>query len=310
VRFLKKFSLLLLLLLVLPVATYGWYRWQLTPVNQKNAEETIFVVPQGQNATAIGKRLQQEGFIKSSLVFKLVLNRLGYESRLQAGSFRLSQSMDLNTIVESLTHGSLDFWITFREGLRVEEYAEILAEKSDIDAIEFILAAKPFEGQLFPDTYLIPQTASPQDVVDILVLTFERKSPTQDQDTIIIASLIEREARHVQDRLLVSSVLHNRLNLGMALQIDATVQYVIGEKDDWWPNNLTREQLAIKSPYNTYLNAGLPPQPIANPGSDSLEAALNPAETDYLYYLSDSAGFNHYATDLEGHNQNIVEFLK
>ena len=299
-----------MLLLVLPVATYGWYRWQLTPVNQKNAEETIFVVPQGQNATAIGKRLQQEGFIKSSLVFKLVLNRLGYESRLQAGSFRLSQSMDLNTIVESLTHGSLDFWITFREGLRVEEYAEILAEKSDIDAIEFILAAKPFEGQLFPDTYLIPQTASPQDVVDILVLTFERKSPTQDQDTIIIASLIEREARHVQDRLLVSSVLHNRLNLGMALQIDATVQYVIGEKDDWWPNNLTREQLAIKSPYNTYLNAGLPPQPIANPGSDSLEAALNPAETDYLYYLSDSAGFNHYATDLEGHNQNIVEFLK
>lgn len=299
-----------MLLLVLPVATYGWYRWQLTPVNQKNAEETIFVVPQGQNATAIGKRLQQEGFIKSSLVFKLVLNRLGYESRLQAGSFRLSQSMDLNTIVESLTHGSLDFWITFREGLRVEEYAEILAEKSDIDAIEFILAAKPFEGQLFPDTYLIPQTASPQDVVDILVFTFERKSPTQDQDTIIIASLIEREARHVQDRLLVSSVLHNRLNLGMALQVDATVQYVVGEKDDWWPNNLTREQLAIKSPYNTYLNAGLPPQPIANPGSDSLEAALNPAETDYLYYLSDSAGFNHYATDLEGHNQNIVEFLK
>ena len=299
-----------MLLLVLPVATYGWYRWQLTPVNQKNAEETIFVVPQGQNATAIGKRLQQEGFIKSSLVFKLVLNRLGYESRLQAGSFRLSQSMDLNTIVESLTHGSLDFWITFREGLRVEEYAEILAEKSDIDAIEFILAAKPFEGQLFPDTYLIPQTASAEDVVSILINTFERKSPTQDQDTIIIASLIEREARHVQDRLLVSSVLHNRLNLGMALQIDATVQYVIGEKDDWWPNNLTREQLAIKSPYNTYLNAGLPPQPIANPGSDSLEAALNPAETDYLYYLSDSAGFNHYATDLEGHNQNIVEFLK
>ena len=299
-----------MLLLVLPVATYGWYRWQLTPVNQKNAEETIFVVPQGQNATAIGKRLQQEGFIKSSLVFKLVLNRLGYESRLQAGSFRLSQSMDLNTIVESLTHGSLDFWITFREGLRVEEYAEILAEKSDIDAIEFILAAKPFEGQLFPDTYLIPQTASAEDVVSILINTFERKSPTQDQDTIIIASLIEREARHVQDRLLVSSVLHNRLNLGMALQVDATVQYVVGEKDDWWPNNLTREQLAIKSPYNTYLNAGLPPQPIANPGSDSLEAALNPAETDYLYYLSDSAGFNHYATDLEGHNQNIVEFLK
>ena len=308
--FLKKFSLLLLLLLALPLSVYGWFRWQLMPVDAKNTEEIIFVVPQGQNATAIGKRLKQEGFIKNSLVFKLVLNRLGYENRLQAGSFRLSQAMDLKTIVESLTHGSLDFWITFREGLRAEEYAELLAEESEIDATEFILAAKPFEGQLFPDTYLIPQTASAEDVVDILVNTFELKSPTQDKDTIIIASLIEREAKHAQDRPLVSSVLHNRLNLGMALQIDATVQYVIGEKDDWWPNNLTRGQLAIRSPYNTYLNAGLPPQPIANPGLASLEAALEPAETDFLYYISDEAGFNHYATDLEGHNQNIAEFLE
>ena len=244
--FLKKFSLLLLLLLSLPLAVYGWYRWQLAPVDPKNTEEIIFVVPQGQNATAIGKRLQQEGFIKNSLVFKVVLNRLGYENRLQAGSFRLSQSMDLSTIVESLTHGSLDFWITFREGLRVEEYAELLAEESEIDATEFILAAKPFEGQLFPDTYLIPQTASAEDVISILINTFERKSPTQDPDTIIVASLIEREAKHTQDRPLVSSVLHNRLNLGMPLQIDATVQYVVGKTGNWWPNNLTREQLAVK----------------------------------------------------------------
>ena len=279
------------------------------PVDAKNTEEIIFVVPRGQNATAIGKRLQQEGFIKNSLVFKLVLNRLGYENRLQAGSFRLSQAMDLNTIIESLTHGSLDFWITFREGLRVEEYAELLAEESEIDATEFILAAKPFEGQLFPDTYLIPQTAAVEDVVSILINTFESKSPTQNPDTIIIASMIEREAKHAQDRPLVSSVLHNRLNLGMPLQIDATVQYVVGKTGNWWPNNLTREQLAVKSPYNTYLNTDLPPQPIANPGLASLEAALNPAETDYLYYLSDSGGFNHYATNLEGHNQNIAEFL-
>ena len=95
----------------------------------------------------------------------------------------------------------------------------------------------------------------------------------------------------------------------MPLQIDATVQYVVGKTGNWWPNNLTREQLAVKSPYNTYLNTDLPPQPIANPGLASLEAALNPAETDYLYYLSDSGGFNHYATNLEGHNQNIAEFL-
>ena len=309
-RFLKKFSLLLLLLLVLPVAVYGWYRWQVLPKDPKNSEAVIFVVPQGQSASAIGSRLKQQGFIKSSLVFKLLLNRKGYESRLQAGSFRLSPAMNLNTIIESLTHGSLDFWITFPEGLRVEEYAERLAKESDINPDEFVLAAKPFEGQLFPDTYLIPQTASAADVVDILVSTFERKSPTLDPETIIIASLIEREAKHAVDRLLVSSVLHNRLDLGMALQIDATVQYVLGKPDNWWPQNLSREQLTVKSPYNTYLNPGLPPKPIANPGLASLEAALEPAQTDFLYYLSDSAGFNHYATDLEGHNQNIAEFLQ
>lgn len=279
------------------------------PVDRQNNSAQIFVVPAGQGTGAIANRLKQEGFIKSPLVFKLLVDRKGYDGRLQAGEFRLSQAMSLDKIIEALSHGSEDYWITFPEGLRVEEYAQKLAEKAAIDEAEFIVAAKTFEGKLFPDTYLIPQTASVENIVELLTQTFTAKSPTQDPKTIIIASLIEREAKHAEDRALVSSVIHNRLDIGMALQIDATVQYVLGKKGNWWPKDLTRENLEVESPYNTYKYAGLPPKPIANPSLASLQAALKPAQTDYLYYISDNSGINHYAVTLEEHNQNIEQYL-
>jgi UPF0755 protein len=288
---------------------FGWWSWAKVPVDRQNNSAQIFVVPAGQGTGAIANRLKQEGFIKSPLVFKLLVDRKGYDGRLQAGEFRLSQAMSLDKIIEALSHGSEDYWITFPEGLRVEEYAQKLAEKAAIDEAEFIVAAKTFEGKLFPDTYLIPQTASVENIVELLTQTFTAKSPTQDPKTIIIASLIEREAKHAEDRALVSSVIHNRLDIGMALQIDATVQYVLGKKGNWWPKDLTRENLEVESPYNTYKYAGLPPKPIANPSLASLQAALKPAQTDYLYYISDNSGINHYAVTLEEHNQNIEQYL-
>lgn len=307
-RSLKKFSPLLLLVAA-AVLTWTYWRWAKLPVAAANQTEQIFVVPQGQITSTIAQRLKQQGLIKSPLVFRLIVEQKGLGNKLQAGDFRLNQAMDLESIVNNLTHGSLDFWITFPEGLRAEEYAERLAEKSEIETDDFILAAKPYEGQLFPDTYLIPKTANAEDVVTMLTGTFLRKSPTPDRRTIIIASLIEREAKHNQDRALVSSVIHNRLQIGMALQLDATVQYVLGRTKEWWPKNLTREDLQTQSPYNTYLNVGLPPAPIANPGLASLEAALAPEESVYLYYVSDSEGYNHYAETLEEHQKNVAEFL-
>lgn len=299
----------LLLLLALGLIGFILYRWSIAPVS-KNTTPQTFTIPSGQSATAIAARLKQAGLIKSRTMFKLLVDRQDLTAKLQAGDFQLSPSMDLAMIIKALTHGSQDYWVTFPEGLRVEEYAEKLTEKSSVNSTDFILAAKPNEGRLFPDTYLIPQTASTTDIVTMLTDTFVQKSPTQDKKTIIIASLIEREAKHEADRALVSSVLHNRLNLGMALQIDATVQYILGKSGSWWPNNLTRGQLQTVSPFNTYLNPGLPPQPIANPGLSSLQAALNPASTDYLYYVSDSAGNNHYAVTLEEHNANIDQYLR
>lgn len=306
----KLFFLGFLSLIIFIVGAYLFWQWAIRPVDPKNNTPQVFVVPQGQSAKIIGKRLKAEGLIKNQLAFNLLVDQQSLSDNLQAGDFRLSPSMDLKTMIDSLTHGSLDYWITFPEGLRVEEYAERLAAKSDLDPQVFILAAKPFEGQLFPDTYLIPQTASAEDIVALLTDTFSQKSPTQDKELIILASLIEREAKHSQDRPLVSSVLHNRLKIGMTLQIDATVQYIVGKSNNWWKKDLTKQDLAINSLYNTYLHPGLPPKPIANPGLAALQAAVSPASSDYLYYVSDSSGYNHYATTLEEHNQNITQYLK
>ncbi|PIP87932.1 aminodeoxychorismate lyase [Candidatus Beckwithbacteria bacterium CG22_combo_CG10-13_8_21_14_all_01_47_9] len=306
--YLKKFKWLLPVL-TLPALIYGYWRWVNLPVDPKNQTEQVFVVPQGQPTSIIAERLFREKLIKSALAFRVLAEQKGYSGKLQAGDFRLNRAMSLEVIADNLTHGSLDFWITFPEGLRAEEYAERLAGKSAINQDEFILAAKPYEGQLFPDTYLIPNTAAAEDVVTLLTKTFVQKSPTHDKRVLIIASLIEREAKHNDDRKLVSSVVHNRLKIGMALQIDATVQYALGKPGKWWPQDLIRENLQLDSPYNTYLNPGLPPAPIANPGLASLRAAAGPAETEYLYYVSDDGGYNHYATTLAGHQANIAKYL-
>jgi len=305
----KLFFLLVIGFAVLLFTGFVFWFWANQPVNRQDAQKQIFTVPQGQPTSTISRRLKQNGFIKSDIVFQLLVGRKNLSQQLQAGDFYLSPSMNLESIIEALAHGSQDFWITLPEGLRVEQIAEKLSQESAIEPQEFILAAKPYEGQLFPDTYLIPHSASVQDIVNLLVDTFSQKSPTQDKSTIIIASLIEREARHQVDRPLISSVIYNRLDISMALQIDATVQYVLGESGNWWPQNLTSTDLAVNSPYNTYQHPGLPPAPICNPGLESLKAAVNPAETGYLYYVSDSQGYSHYAADLEGHQQNISQYL-
>lgn len=315
----RLFRLGLLLFIILLTLVYFWWQWAVSPTQPSNTQEQIFIVPQGQNAKTIGRRLFQQGFIKSQLAFQLLVDRRNYANRLQAGDFKLSPSMDLAAILESLTHGSLDYWITFPEGLRVEEYAALLSAKANIDPQQFILTAKSFAGRLFPDTYLIPQNASATDIVNILTRNFDKKftplkkdlvkTDLSEQEIIILASLIEREAKHEQDRPLVSSVLHNRLKINMPLQIDATVQFALGRPDDWWPKDLSQTDLQTPSSYNTYINLGLPPAPIANPGLSSLQAAINPATTNYLYYVSDSAGYNHYAESLEEHNLNITKYL-
>jgi UPF0755 protein len=176
------------------------------------------------------------------------------------------------------------------------------------------------EGYLFPDTYLLPRGASVEQIISILRKNFQNKydlissvktTNLTEAQTTIIASIIEREAIFEEDRSLVASVLLNRLELGMALGVDPTVQYAVGfdqESKSWWKKDLTVDDLDSDSPYNTRKFAGLPPGPISNPGVSALKAALNPVNSDYLYFYSDVKGHLHFAKTIEGHQANIKKY--
>ena len=165
----------------------------------------------------------------------------------------------------------------------------------------------------------MPKEATVDTVVKAMRDNFDSKYATLDtsstdlteEEIVTLASLIEREARHAEDRPMVSSVIHNRLNEGMKLDIDATLQYILGysaEQKRWWREGLTNQDKQLDSPYNTYIVIGLPPGPISNPGLASLQAAINPADTPYFYYITDSSGTNRYAETLAGHEENIATY--
>ena len=228
--------------------------------------------------------------------------------------------MDLDTIANTLTHGITDIWLTIPEGWRKEEIATKIAKELNIPESEFLKVAR--EGYMFPDTYLIPQESTAAAVAEMLLNNFNKKVAGEKErikqdgltlaDIIIIASLVEREAKLASDRPLVASVILNRVEIGMKLDIDATIQYALGyqgKEKTWWKKELTSNDLAFESPYNTYQNPGLPPTAIANPGLAAIKAVVEAPKTDYLYYISDKTGKLHFAENIEEHNNNIARYL-
>ncbi|MBI5356290.1 endolytic transglycosylase MltG [Candidatus Collierbacteria bacterium] len=307
-----------------------WYLSNIQPVSQIKAPEQIFIVRKGQSTKAILKRLQQEKIIKSSLATEIYLFLAKQRQGFQAGSFKLSPSMAIGEIANVLKTGIIDTWITIPEGWRAEQIVDELKNQGLLENLNFNELYKLFrqsEGRLFPDTYLFAKDSSAEKIIEkmtenfdakILSLTSERINPLT-HELIIQASLVEREARHDVDRPLIASVLKNRLKIGMALQVDATLQYAKATQEirnrkqetgnnEWWGPVIPSDK-NINSPYNTYKFPGLPPGPIANPGIEAIKAVLNPAETDYLYYISEPDGTTHYAKNLEGHNANIRKYL-
>jgi len=318
----KKVNFLVVLLFFLSLGFYLFYREGTLPMNKSDKTTKIFVINKGESLTSVVNNLSKEGLIRNRLVFFLIVKKLGIEKTIQAGDFRLSPSLNAYQIAENLTHGTLDVWVTLIEGTRKEEMAQVIGKELDIPEVEFIQEAK--EGYMFPDTYLFPKDATATSVVQILENNFNKKfGPELQQkgkekdlsatETIILASLVEREARLSNDRPLVASVILNRFKQGIKLDIDATVQYALGyqsQEKSWWKKVLSLDDLKIDSPYNTYKNKGLPPAPICNPGLAAIEAVVNAPETDYLYYLSDKTGKMHYAATLEEHNGNIRKYLQ
>lgn len=299
---------------------YLWYKEATSLVN-KSEEQVIFVVKKGEGVRSIADRLKKEGLIRSPLGFFLTVRIARLATKIQAGDFRLSPSMSALQVANGLTHGTIDSWVTIPEGWRNGEVAMRLSQDLGISRVDFLAIAK--EGYIFPDTYLVPKEASAESVVVIFNRNFTSKVKedfateisnskyTLDQ-ILTLASIVEREARFSEDRPKVASVLLNRLELGMPLQADATLQYIKGYDENtgrWWPPALSLDK-DLDSPYNTYKNVGLPPGPIANPGLSAIKAVLNPATTDYLYYVSEADGTTHFAQTYDEHLQNIQKYLR
>jgi len=315
----KKIYIVLVILIVFITTTFLWWQNGLKAANPTNKTPKIFIVKPGEGVREIANHLKTQGLIRDPIVFFLLTKQTGVDKKIQAGDFRLNPSMKALDVAEGLTHGTLDIWVTLPEGLRADEIADILKEKMPTYEESWREQLQENEGYLFPDTYLIPRDADAAMVITLLKNTFEARYETLDttnsnlskEQIVIIASLIEREARHDEDRPLVASVILNRFDIGMKLDLDATIQYALGyqEKEKrWWKKSLTIDDIRLNSPYNTYRVNGLPPTPISNPGIASLKAAVNPADTNYLYYITDGSGVNHYGKTLEEHNANIQKY--
>ncbi len=318
--------------LIFLAIAFIWWQWANKPAsNLKPAPPEIFVVKKGESLTSVADRLEKEGLIRNSLAFRILVLTQGLAGNIQAGDFRLRPSLTTEEVAHVLTHGTLDVWLTFPEGWRREEFGRRLAANlEEFNYEEFLSQTANLEGYLFPDTYLIPVEASPSAVIKIINRNFEKKfSPELEKQAknrgltkkqvLILASIVEREAKSDKDRPLVAGILIKRWQNDWLLQADATVQYALATHNsqltthnsmDWWPKKITKEDLKVNSPYNTYKYKGLPPTPICNPGLASIKAAVGPEESEYWFYLSDPGGTVHYAKTAEEHNQNITQYLR
>ena len=320
--FLSRLFILVIVIVFSAGAAFLFFREGTLAVQPQDTTAEIFTIESGEALNSVIRRLESEGLIRSRLVFYLVIKQLGIEREIQAGKFRLSPSMNAYTLAEELTHGTEDTWITVIEGLRKEEISEIISAELDIPAVEIESIAE--EGYLFPDTYLFPQTASAEAVVDAMYQNYKQKVTPEmlekadalglDEDQLItLASLVEREARSQEAREAVASIMLRRIEEGMPLQVDATVQYALGydpQQKTWWRKDLLFKDLEVDSPYNTYANPGLPPGPIASPSLSSIIAVTEATpNTPYLFYITGNDGRMYYAEDLDQHNVNIERHL-
>ena len=305
-----------------------------------------FTVEPDESANSVATRLQDLGLIRSSAYFKAKMRLRGADSKLKAGPYLLRDGMSVDEILDTITVATtaggtpvVGGYVQFRtqEGWRSEQIAELLVEKGLIKSKEEFYAAlddpsfsrfdflksRPswakLEGFLFPDTYRVPQNTPAKDVIQQMLEDFNgRVTPGMRENlppgynfyqVLTIASIVEREAAVDEERPLIASVYYNRLKHvpPLPLQADPTVQYALGQEGNWWPE-LQPADLKKESQYNTYLQPGLPPGPICNPGQGAIRAALNPAQTSYLYFVAKGDGTHAFARTYEEHLVNIQRY--
>ena len=287
---------------------------------QKEAEEERIVINLTTSEEELIPKLKEQGYIRSEWAFNFVLKIKGLQGKIEPGGYKVSKSMNAWELTDTLANRPYQKWVVIPEGLRATEITEKLQEKlgwTNTARVEFLLNNK--EGYLFPDTYLLDLDYTGEDVAKRMESQFNEKTADlfneakenniRNDTLIVLASLVQREAASEKEMPLIAGVIWNRWLKDMKFEIDATIQYALGEPGNWWPI-IKPADYKLDSPYNTYLHEGRPPTPICNPGLVAIRAAIHPEETEYLYYLHDSEGQIHLAKTYEEHLENIEKFLK
>ncbi|MBX2866835.1 endolytic transglycosylase MltG [Candidatus Kaiserbacteria bacterium] len=280
--------------------------------------ETRIEIEEGSSVRAITTMLDETDVVRSRLMLQMVLALRHPFDSIKAGVYTFDQRKSVFEIAEIITEGTDGtplVRVTVPEGLRGRDLIEIFTEAGLTN--EMSLSVEDIDmyiGYLYPDTYLVPETYTFSEMVALMQETYEEKvAPLRDafktlseSEVITLASIVEREAKDEASKRIVAGILLSRLEIGMALQVDASFSYLLDKESA----ELTLEDLKIDSPYNTYLYPGLPPTPIANPGLESIKAVLDPEITEYVYYLTAPDGTFYYAETFEEHKQNKERYLR
>jgi UPF0755 protein len=293
------------------------------------SSSVLVFVRQGESLQTIAQRFASAGVITNATLFVWWSRVVGRDRRIKSGEYEFTTPLSPLALLQILTKGEgLRHAVTITEGMTLKEVASLLAKKGFGSEESFLclnndpdflaawgLPPEGMEGYLYPDTYHFSWLTSAEEILGRMILRLYkavspemyRQADAQGQSlhqTLTLASLIEKETGVAEERPLVAAVFHNRLQQGMPLQCDPSVIYGLAEFD----GNLTRQHLQTPSPYNTYLIRGLPPGPIASPGIESIRAALNPAQNDYLYFVARGDGSHVFSSNLATHNQAVLRF--
>jgi len=301
----RWFKLVALLIFVLALILIGLVTWQLRSPDPNTNQKIDFVISDKQSSREVADKLYGQKIIKNSFAFYLYLKLT--RSHILPGTYEISASQSATEIVSIISLGQFKTAnITITEGWRVTQMADYLIEEKRLTNItDFVAQASQYEGYLFPDTYNVKIDISAGDLINLMRENFTKKTKAVKltPETVILASIVEREAKNDEERSMIAGVYANRLKIGMLLQADPTVQYA---KGNWAAPR--KADLAIDSPYNTYIHTGLPPGPIASPGLASLAAAAQPAEHDYFFFFH-AQGQIFYSKTAAEHQAKVAKYF-
>jgi UPF0755 protein len=322
---------ILVMVAVIVTAAALWFRNAVYGDRTLPHTRTSVIIPRGANFGDVVGLLESGGVLAHPIAFRILARMRNDEADIKAGEYAFAPRQTSDEILRKLVAGEAQVavWVTIPEGFTAREIALTFAERKLgnsaaydqtflHEGIDIAGRRTPsLEGYLFPSTYLMPVNVTPSGAAKIMTDQFRKELPPDADERaralgrtvpelVTIASLVEREAKADDERALMAGVYYNRLRLGMPLEVDATIEYIFPEHHAV----ITRQDLAIDSPYNTYLHTGLPPTPIANPGKASLDAAFDPRSSDYLYYVYKGDGHHAFARTLAEHNANVEKYLR